>query len=104
MSANDSELLSILEAHGQDFLQSFDIPSSYHSKKRQAANAKAGPSSLKRPRLFQDGSSSEEEWRGIQPKAGGFLEEDSELDADSDVDNSGAPIRLIAPPQSLTMS
>ncbi|KAJ3573866.1 hypothetical protein NP233_g2137 [Leucocoprinus birnbaumii] len=84
--SDDGDLLKLLEAHGQQFLQSFDLPNATKSHKRKAGNTRAGSTSLKRPRLFQGESSSEEEWGGIQ--SGNLTEEHDKLDSDSDSGDS----------------
>jgi hypothetical protein len=91
--SGDDELFSILEAHGQRFLQSFDLPNPSNTSKRKTTNGKTRLPSLKRARTSHGESSSEEEWSGIQRKA-----EDSENDSDSNINSDvGSPSGPIHP-------
>lgn len=81
--SNKDELLGILEAHGKQFLQSFDLPNIGSHGKRKAFD-KTGPSSSKRAKLSEDELSSEEEWGGIQAKDSESSGGDSALETDED--------------------
>ncbi|KXN83704.1 hypothetical protein AN958_00845 [Leucoagaricus sp. SymC.cos] len=92
--SDDNELLSILEAHGQQFLQSFNLPASIRTTKHKATDSNDKQSPLKRVRLSGDESSSEEEWGGIKIQENAFSEEgsDSEIDLEDpecDQDDDG---------------
>ncbi|KAF5363667.1 hypothetical protein D9756_000703 [Leucocoprinus leucothites] len=86
--SDENELLSLLETHGQQFLQSFDFPSSIQSIKRRAENGKANPSALKRAKLAQDEPSSEEEWGGIQLRREELSSENNNSNTGSDLGDS----------------
>ena len=62
MSSED--LLKLLEAHGQQFMQSFD--SAVSIGKRKAETTKSSPRASKKNRIESD---SEEEWAGIGPSS-----------------------------------
>jgi len=63
--SDDEKLLNLLEAHGQEFFQSFDLSGVVKSSKRKAGVA-TEYISPKRARRAHEESSSEEEWGGIQ--------------------------------------
>ncbi len=75
---DQAELLSILDAHGKNFLQSFDISSTGSSGKRKATG-KARSSSSKRIKLSEDQSDSEEEWGGIKSTDSELMANDESL-------------------------
>ncbi|KAF9452472.1 hypothetical protein P691DRAFT_221721 [Macrolepiota fuliginosa MF-IS2] len=81
------ELLSILEAHGKQFLQSFELPTTVSSGKRKALN-KPSPLPSKRARLSEDESISAEEWNGIRIKDCDSSEDESDSEMDGDEDNA----------------
>jgi hypothetical protein len=89
--SDDEQLLRILEAHGKQFLESFNLSDSNFSGKRKATEPAESPSP-KCARLSEDGSSSDEEWGGIQPNGGGILDEDNESDSELYTDDSGVSI------------
>ncbi|KAF8211197.1 hypothetical protein K438DRAFT_1568530 [Mycena galopus ATCC 62051] len=84
MSASNDDLLQILNAHGQDFLNSFSLPASTSSKKRKSAD---NPSrAAKVAKLQPPESDEEDEWTGIQvdesesgEDTGKFEQEDDEF-------------------------
>ncbi|EKM80361.1 hypothetical protein AGABI1DRAFT_128034 [Agaricus bisporus var. burnettii JB137-S8] len=80
--SDQDKLLQVLEAHGEQFLQSFGLPTSGTSAKRKK-NKSAPSSAHKRPKLSEDSYSSDEEWTGIQMEVTDFQEKSSELDTDS---------------------
>ncbi|KAI0347068.1 hypothetical protein BDW22DRAFT_1351415 [Trametopsis cervina] len=90
MATEDQErLLRALEAHGQQFLASFDYP---QLGSKRGANAEAGPSNLKKPRRDdEETNEDEDEWSGI---GGGESDFDGEYDEsageDSDADSLAA--------------
>jgi hypothetical protein len=63
--SDQDELLKLLEAHGEQFLQSFHLPISGASAKRKMSKS-ATPSSPKRPKLSENVYTSDEEWTGIR--------------------------------------
>lgn len=89
------QLLQMLEAHGQQFLASFDYPA-LGSKRKE--NAQAGPSSLKKAKKQEEDATdseanSEDEWSGF---GGGDEDEeeteegeDEEASEDGDVEEEG---------------
>ncbi|KAJ7904431.1 hypothetical protein B0H14DRAFT_3079307 [Mycena olivaceomarginata] len=91
MSASDNnDLLQILNAHGQDFLNSFSLPTS--SKKRKSAASPSRPAKV--AKLQSPEEDDEEEWTGIHVSESEEDEEDtgSEFEQEDDEFTSGAPI------------
>ncbi|TFK43616.1 hypothetical protein BDQ12DRAFT_187417 [Crucibulum laeve] len=89
MVAEQDDLLSILNFHGQQFLQSFSLPSAEPScNKRKRANESLA--SRKSPKLEQEDEGEDDEWGGITSEENGSenvseqgIDEDSEqLDDD----------------------
>ncbi|KAI0069090.1 hypothetical protein BV25DRAFT_1925886 [Artomyces pyxidatus] len=68
MADDEQALLSVLNAHGQDFLASFASPSSQGQKRKRVTVAAAGPSS-KAARLDDEELEEEEEWLGFGTSA-----------------------------------
>jgi hypothetical protein len=65
MAASDNDdLLQILNAHGQQFLNSFSLSSPSSSKKRKCADSPSRPAKV--AKLQSPESDEEEEWTGIQ--------------------------------------
>jgi hypothetical protein len=74
MSASDNnDLLQILNAHGQDFLNSFSLPTS--SKKRKSAESPSRPAKV--AKLQSPKEDDEEEWTGIHVSESEEDEEDT---------------------------
>ncbi|KAJ7368211.1 hypothetical protein DFH08DRAFT_796221 [Mycena albidolilacea] len=91
MSASDNDdLLQILNAHGQDFLNSFSLPTS--SKKRKSAASPSRPAKV--AKLQSPEEDDEEEWTGIHVSESEEDEEEtgSEFEQEDDEFTSGAPI------------
>jgi len=84
--SDDEGLLNLLEAHGQQFLQSFELSGMVKSTKRKAGAATSENTSPKRARLAHEESSSEEEWDGIQPEGSTNI---SDSDRIPEFDESG---------------
>jgi hypothetical protein len=83
--SDQDELLKLLETHGEQFLQSFHLPTSRTSAKRKMSKS-AAPSSPKRSKLSGEVYTSDEEWTGIQIDVSGSQGEDTESTADSPLD------------------
>ncbi|KAJ7276289.1 hypothetical protein B0H12DRAFT_1065912 [Mycena haematopus] len=64
MSASNDDLLQILNAHGQNFLDSFSLPTPTSSKKRKSAESSSRPAKV--PKLEPPESDEEDEWTGIE--------------------------------------
>lgn len=76
MAASDNDhLLQILNAHGQQFLSSFSLPTSVSDKKRKRADSPSRAAKL--VKLSSPESDEEEEWAGIQVE-GSESDEDPE--------------------------
>jgi len=84
--SGDEKFLNFLEAHGQEFLQSFNLSGVGKSTKRKARIATPEYISSKRVRRAHEESSSEEEWDGIQPEGSTNI---SDSDRHSELGKSG---------------
>ncbi|KAF9226470.1 hypothetical protein BS17DRAFT_775674 [Gyrodon lividus] len=62
MEDDQERLLSILQAHGQQFLNSFDIPTTSKRKRRRSSLQDVRPSRY----LATEESESNEEWKGFE--------------------------------------
>jgi len=82
--SDDEKLLNLLEAHGQEFLQSFNLSGVDNSTKRKARVVTSEYITPKRARRAHEESSSEEEWGGIQPEGSTNIS-----DSDSELGESG---------------
>jgi len=82
--SDDEKLLNLLETHGQEFLQSFNLSDVVKSTKRKARVATPEYISPKRARRAHEESSSEEEGSGIQPEGSTNIS-----DSDSEPGKSG---------------
>ncbi|KII94780.1 hypothetical protein PLICRDRAFT_33591 [Plicaturopsis crispa FD-325 SS-3] len=87
MSSDENDLLSILEAHGQQFLSAFSIPESTGKKRRRKLSDQDDSRQSKAPRKSEDSASDieHEEWTGFG--ASGSDDEDESQRAD---DENGA--------------
>ncbi len=81
---SSDELLKLLEAHGRQFLQSFDTP--VVLGKRRDAPQKSTERGAKKTKVDED-TEEEEEWEGIRSDSGSDREDDSQ---ESGSDEDGA--------------
>ncbi|KAJ7095299.1 hypothetical protein B0H15DRAFT_104581 [Mycena belliarum] len=94
MSSND-DLLQILNAHGQQFLDSFSLPAPSSSIKRKRGDNSSRPAKIPKyeaPELDDD--ESEEEWGGIQMQQSGS-EENDDFEQEDDEFTSVAPTETV---------
>ncbi|KAJ7499003.1 hypothetical protein FB451DRAFT_1117853 [Mycena latifolia] len=95
MSTSDDDLLQILNAHGQQFLNSFSFPAPSSSKKRKCIDNPARTAKipkLQTPELDSDDDL--EEWTGIQVDQSESGEED-DFDQEDDEFTSAAPSETV---------
>ena len=89
MSTED--LLKILEAHGQQFMQSFDTPTTITGKRKDSSERLIGPSRKKKRMELEEKEEeeNEEEWGGIRHSSVSEGEEntDSTSEDGHDVDD-----------------
>ncbi|KAJ7700000.1 hypothetical protein B0H17DRAFT_273864 [Mycena rosella] len=90
MSTSDDDLLQILNAHGQQFLGSFSLPTPTTKKRKRADNSSR---SAKIPKL-QTPELDEEEWTGIQVEQSDFGEE-NDFEQEDDEFTSTAPTETV---------
>ncbi|KAJ7781330.1 hypothetical protein B0H16DRAFT_1299412 [Mycena metata] len=95
MSASSDDLLQILNAHGQQFLSSFSVPTPSSSKKRKSADTSSRPSKV--PKLQPpEPEDDEEEWTGIQVEQSESEEDiEDEFEQEDDEFTSAAPNQTV---------
>ncbi|KAK7061649.1 hypothetical protein R3P38DRAFT_2830727 [Favolaschia claudopus] len=67
--SSDQHLLQILNAHGQDFLNSFALPASALGTKRKSTEGSSRPAKVPKLQPESDDDEEEEEWTGIQAES-----------------------------------
>ncbi|KAF7352863.1 hypothetical protein MVEN_01253300 [Mycena venus] len=93
MPASDNDdLLQILNAHGQEFLNSFSFPAPSSSKKRKSEASSSRPAKVAKLQPPESDEEEEEEWTGIQVDQSEDEEETgSEFEQEDDEFTSAAP-------------